>query len=87
MISKNDIEQLKQYPYTVIQLNHHDVTIHSDRSGHDWAIISSYERPNCYILHRHSSRDPFHRQEGNYKSLSEAIGYINKHERWFTTKH
>ena len=87
MFSDLDLEFLRQTAYTVIQSNHHDATIHSSRTGHDWIIVSSYERPNCYLLHRHSERDPFHRQEGSYKSLSEALKYINKHEKWFTTKY
>lgn len=87
MFSKTDLEQLKESPYTVIQSNHHDVTLHSSATGHDWIIVSNYETPGCYILHRHSARDPYHRQQGSYKSLSEALGYINKHEKWFTTEH
>ena len=83
MFNNNDIELLKQSPYKVILANHHDVTIHSDKSGHDWIIVSNYDRPNCYILHRHSPRDSYHRQEGTYKSLEDALGYINRHEKWF----
>lgn len=87
MFSKNDIEKLKESPYMVIRSNHHDVTIHSDRTGHDWILVSNYENHGCYILHRHSARYPYHRQEGSYKSLSEALEYINNHENWYTTKH
>lgn len=83
MFSKTDLEQLKESPYTMIQSNHHDVTIHSDTTGHDWIVISYYDRPNCCILHRHSARDPYHRQEGQYKSLKEALDYIGRHEKWF----
>ena len=83
MFSKTDIEQLNELPYAVIQSNHHDVTLHSSATGHDWIIVSNYETPACYILHRHSARDPYHRQEGQYKSLKEALSYINNHEKWF----
>ena len=83
MFSENDMELLRQSPYKVIQLNHHDATIHSDRTGHEWAIVSNYETQDCYILHRHSARDPFHRQQGRYKSLKDALEYIRHHEDWF----
>ena len=83
MFSENDIELLRQSPYKVIQLNHHDVTIHSDRTGHDWSIVSNYETQDCYILHRHSARYSYHRQQGRYKSLEDALGYIDHHEKWF----
>lgn len=83
MFSKTDIEYLRQQPYKIILLNYHDVAIHSDRTGHDWTIVSNYEGPDCYILHRHSRKVPFHRQEGRYKDLREALDYINLHEEWF----
>lgn len=83
MFSSNDIKQLKETPYTVIQSNHHDITLHSNITGHDWIIVSNYENSSCYILHRHSARDPYHRQQGGYKSLEEALRYINRHEKWF----
>ena len=86
MFSNIDLEQLKESPYAVIQSNHHDVTIHSNVTGHDWIIVSNYERPNCFILHRHSPKDPYHRQEGQYKSLKEALEYIGRHEKWFIHK-
>ena len=83
MFSRIDIDQLKQSPYVMIQINHHDATIHSSRTGHDWIIVSNYETPGCYLLHRHSARDPYHRQRGTYKSLEDALGYIDHHEKWF----
>lgn len=82
MFSRIDIDQLKQSPYVMIQLNHHDATIHSSQTGHDWIIVSNYETPGCYLLHRHSARDPYHRQRGTYKSLEDALGYIDHHEKW-----
>ena len=87
MFSKIDIDQLKQSPYDIVQLNNHDVTIHSSLTGHDWIIVSNYESPDCYLLHRHSARDPYHRQRGIFNSLSEALRYIDNHEKWFKTEH
>ena len=53
MFSKEDLEYLKQHDaYTITQANHHDVTIHSLVSGHDWIMVSNYENQGCYILHR-----------------------------------
>ena len=83
MFSNSDITRLRQSPYEIIQINHHDVTLHSELTGHDWIIVSYYDASDCYILHRHSRREPYHRQKGNYKSLNEALGYITKHEKWF----
>ena len=88
MFSKSDLEYLKQHEeYTINQANYHDVTIHSMTSGHDWILVSNYEMPDCYILHRHSRRDSYHRQQGRYKSLKEALDYIKRHDKWFTTEH
>ena len=84
MFSNSDITRLRQSPYAIIQINHHDVTLHSELTGHDWIIISYYDSSDCYILHRHSQREPYHRQKGNYRSLNEALGYIAKHEKWFS---
>ena len=78
---------MEKSSYTVIQSNHHDVTLHSSVTGHDWIIVSNYETRGCYILHRHSAKDPYHRQQGTYKSLEEALEYINRHEKWFASKH
>ena len=85
MFSKSDLEYLNQSPYSIVLLNNHDVTIHSTVTGHDWIIVSSYGAESCYILHRHSGRDPYHRQDGNYKSLLDALEYIDHHEEWFVT--
>lgn len=84
MFSNSDITRLRQSPYGIIQINHHDVTLHSELTGHDWIIVSYYDVSDCYILHRHSGREPYHRQKGKYKSLNEALGYIAKHEKWFS---
>ena len=83
MFNNTDIEVLRQSSYSVIQINHHDVTLHSNRTGHDWIIVSYYDSSECYILHRHSRRDPYHRQKGNYKMLKDALDYIIRHEKWF----
>lgn len=85
MFSREDVEYFKRNisGYIIYQFNYHDVTIHSTVTGHDWIIISSYSWPNCYILHRHSGRDPYHRQRGRYKSLRDAQEYIIQHDTWF----
>ena len=83
MFSDSDITRLRQSPYDIIQINYHDVTMHSTVTGHDWIVVSSYGARNCYILHRHSGRDSYHRQGGNYKTLNEAIKYIDRHEKLF----
>ncbi len=83
MFSNSDITLLMQSSYGIIQINHHDATLHSELTGHDWIIISYYDASDCYILHRHSAKYPFHRQRGRYKSLEDALGYIDHHEKWF----
>lgn len=83
MFSDRDIEIIKQSPYTIITANHHDVTIHSPTTGHDWIIVSNYETAGCYLMHRHSGRDPYHRQQGQYKDLREALDYVTSHDKWF----
>ena len=83
MFSDSDITRLRQSPYGITQINRHDVTLHSELTGHDWIIVSYYDSSECYILHRHSRRDPYHRQKGNYKTLKDALDYIIRHEKWF----
>ena len=87
MFNDLDMNLLKQSSYIILQMNYHDATIHSSVTGHDWIIVSSYERPNCYILHRHSRKYPYHRQKGHYKSLKDALDYIDQHEDWFLAQH
>lgn len=87
MISKNCIKMLEQSSYEILQINQHDATIHSGITGHDWIIVSNYGSSNCYILHRHSNRSPYHRQRGSYKSPMEALRYIDQHEKWFLAEH
>lgn len=87
MFNDLDMNLLKQSSYVILQMNYHDITIHSSVTGHDWIIVSNYERPNCYILHRHSRKYPFHRQMGHYKSLKDALNYIDQHEDWFLAQH
>ena len=84
MFSKTDLKYLYERPYDILQLNNHDVTIHSRTTDHEWTIVSNYETPDCYILHRHSRRYPFHRQRGSYKDLKEALSYIANHDAWFS---
>lgn len=84
MFSKDNLDYLKQQDgYLVIRANHHDVTIHSLITGHDWIIVSNYETPHCYILHRHSGRYSYHRQRGRYKDLKDALDYIKRHDEWY----
>ena len=84
MFSKTDLQYLQRLSYDIIQLNNHDVTIHSRTTDHEWIVVSNYETSDCYILHRHSRRYPFHRQQGRYKDLKEALDYIADHDEWFS---
>lgn len=86
MFSINDIDLLRQSPYEVVRFNSHDVTLHSERTGHDWIIVSDYGRKDCYILHRHSPRDPYHQQRGRHNSLEAAMNYVKRHEKWVMRK-
>ena len=86
MIRREDIEHLMDSSYEVILFNCHDVTLHSNRTGHDWIIVSDYGYDGCFILHRHSQRDPYHRQRGRYNNLEVALKYIERHEKWFVRK-
>ena len=86
MFTDTDIALLRQLPYKVLRVNHHDATLHSSITGHDWIVVSSYGGPGCYILHRHTAKDPYHRQRGQYGSLREAMEYINRHEEWVAVK-
>ena len=72
--------------YEVRTVNAHDINLHSHISGHDWMIISNYTTGGCIIMHRHSNKDLFHRQYGNYESLHDALAYINHHDSWFSGK-
>ena len=87
MFEESELDLLRQSPYKIIQMNHHAVTFHSSRTGHDWIIVSNYSSPACYILHRHSRKYPYHRQQGRFKSLKDALGYIDRHEEWFAESH
>ena len=86
MFRGKDIEPLKESSYEIVLFNCHDVTLHSNRTGHDWIIVSDYGHESCYILHRHSQRDSYHRQRGRYNNLEGALKYIEGHERWFVGK-
>ena len=89
MFSKEDLEVFKSKTpkYIILQMNHYDVTIHSGRTEHDWVIVSNYSSPDCYILHRHFGKYPYYRQQGHYKSLKDAIDYIDRHEDWFADRY
>ena len=83
MFDEAEMSLLRQSSYDILQLNHHDATIHSRITNHEWVVVSNYDNPDCYILHRHSRRYSFHRQPGRYKDLKEALDYIEKHDAWF----
>ena len=87
MFDSTEMDLLRQSSYIILQMNHHDTTFHSPRTGHDWIIVSNYTGPDCYILHRHSRKYSFHRQRGRYRSLKEALDYIDRHEEWYITEH
>ena len=89
MFSRSDLTFLNQLrqEYTTLVCNQHDVTFHSKVTGHDWIIVSCYDSSECYILHRHSQRHPYHRQKGNYRSLKDALEYISRHEEWYSIHH
>ena len=87
---KTDGEKWAQYLETDDSAAQYDlghVTIHSSRTGHDWIIVSNYSGNDCFILHRHSRKYPYHRQQGHFKSLKDALGYIDRHEEWFADSH
>ena len=86
MFSDCDLEFVKGSEYEVRQANHHDVTLHSGLTGHDWVIVTNYSAPDCYLLHRHSAGQPYHRQRGQFGSLTEALRYIDGHEKWAVSK-
>ena len=69
--------------YRTLICNAHDVHLRSMLTGHEWIIISSYDSSSYEILHRHSARDPFHHQQGQYESLSLALDYIRGHDQWY----
>lgn len=72
--------------YDVRIVNAHDISLHSRISDHDWMVISNYATSSCHIMHRHSDRDPYHRQQGSYKSLQDALVYIRQHDIWSYTR-
>ena len=85
MFSRDELKNLPDLcgnDYVVIRTNGHDVTIKSTRTGHDWILVSNYTNASCFLLHRHNSRVPFHRQRGRYKSCGDAMRYIKKHDEW-----
>lgn len=85
MFSRDELKNLPDLcgnDYVVIRANGHDVTIKSIRTGHEWIMVSNYTNASCFLLHRHNSRFPFHRQRGRYKSCGDTIKYIKKHDEW-----
>ena len=72
--------------YKILICNAHDIRLLSRMTGHEWIIISPYDKRCCEVLHRHSGKDPFHYQ-GKYRLLTSAIGYIQKHDTWYSRRH
>lgn len=90
MFSKENLAELIPRvggEYNVIRANGHDIYLHSLLTGHDWIIISHYADRRCIIMHRHSDREPFHRQHGHYASIWDAIGYISQHDESYYKHH
>ncbi len=89
MFSKEELRLIAEIgkEYRVIRLNGHDVHLHSLSTGHDWIIISHYQDRRCIVMHRHCSRDPFHRQHGHYESLWDALEYIRAHDANYKKHH
>ena len=90
MFSRIDLQKLStaeiQERYDVRVQNAHDITLHSKTTGHDWVIISGFDTSSCVIKHRHSSREPYHHQTGQCKSLEEALNYISGHDGWYASE-
>lgn len=89
MLQRDEIDMVYSLKdrYRILICNAHDIRLRSLLTGHEWIIISPYDGSICEILHRHSSRYPFHHQRGQYESLSCALDYISKHDVWFNNKH
>ena len=88
MFSHNDLLSLNllRQDYHILVSNGHDIRMRSRITGHEWVIISPYNRGPCEILHRHSCRDSFHHQKGRYPTLLEALAYIKDHDAWYSQK-
>ena len=88
MFGRDDLVPLSSLnqEYNIIVCNGHDIRIRCRITGHEWIIVSPYDGGPCEILHRHSARDPFHRQQGRYSSLSSALEYIQGHDKWYRRK-
>lgn len=70
--------------YQVLICNAHDIRLRSKTTGHEWIVISPYDGSACEILHRHSVRNSFHHQRGQYDSIMSAIEYIKRHDQWYS---
>ena len=49
MFDEAGMSLLRQSSYDILQLNHHDATIHSRATGHEWIIVSNYQSPNVNV--------------------------------------
>ena len=87
MLQRDDIELVYSLrkKYKILICNAHDVHLQSLLTGHEWVIVSPYDGNLCEILHRHSARDPFHRQRGRHVSLTSALDYIQSHDTWYSS--
>lgn len=89
MFTQSDIMSLGSVSgdkYHILTSNCHDITICSLLTGHEWIIVSDYGARGCYLFHRHSRGQPFHRQRGQYSSLEKAIDYIEGHDMYYAKK-
>ena len=88
MFSRDDLFLLRtlEQEYAVLIANCHDIRLRSNLTGHEWIVVSPYDGSSCEILHRHSGRDSFHHQRGQYSSLSSALEYIQRHDQWYSRK-
>ena len=86
MFCREELLSLRDLNYAILVSNGHDVRLKSRLTGHEWIIISPYDKRCCEILHRHSAGSPFHHQRGRYESLSAALDYIRQHDAWFCEK-
>lgn len=89
MFSDSDLASFRKSAkgrYDIRVINHHDITIHSRLTDHEWVFVSNYSTRGCRLLHRHSGRDPFHDQKQSFGSLAEALEYALRHDQYYDKK-
>lgn len=83
MFSMNDYHKINQTYFKIINANGYALTLRSRNTRHEWHITEqSYNNRTCSyeLLHRHPNRC-YHRQ-GQFKSFSGVIKYIQKHDKY-----